>query len=176
MTTRHSSETARKLRRGALVFAVLLGAACGFDGSPAAAKDDPVEPWVWPGGIRAIVRDYEQPPTPYEAGHRGIDVATSEGDIVAPATGTVAFRGLVVDRPLLTIDHGDGLVSTLEPVSSDLAPGDTVHRGQSVGTLASGGHTPAGALHLGARLDGQYVNPLALLGAVERPVLLPCCG
>jgi septal ring factor EnvC (AmiA/AmiB activator) len=95
---------------------------------------------------------------------------------VSPAEGIIAFRGVVVDRPLLTIDHGSGLVSTLEPVESTLDPGDVVARGQAVGTLAAGGHAAEGTLHLGARLNGEYINPLALLGAAERPVLLPCCS
>ena len=93
----------------------------------------------------------------------------------APADGIVAFSGTVVDRPLVTIRHDDGLVSTLEPVASALLPGDTVHRGQPVGALASGGHTPPGALHLGVRLDGAYINPLLLYGGAPRAVLLPCC-
>lgn len=132
-------------------------------------------PWAWPGGREEIVRPFDAPDHDYGAGHRGLDVAVSGEEIVAPADGIVAFRGTVVDRPLLTIDHGAGLVSTLEPVASELSPGARVTRGAVVGTLASGGHTPAGALHLGARVDGAYVNPLALLGAATRPILLPCC-
>lgn len=173
MTTSHSSENAwRRIVRfaaAALALTVIL-----IMNDSAAASVSP--PWVWPGGVAQVVRAYEQPPTPYEAGHRGIDVAVATGEIVAPADGVVAFRGVVVDRPLITIDHGGGLVSTLEPVESELSPGEVVGRGQMVGTISRGGHTVKGALHLGARLDGDYINPLALLGAAERPVLLPCCG
>ncbi|WP_238439352.1 M23 family metallopeptidase [Microbacterium sp. JZ31] len=96
-------------------------------------------------------------------------------DALAPASGTVAFSGTVVDRPLLTIDHGGGLVTTLEPVLSDLSPGDAVSRGDVVGQVAAGGHAAPGSLHLGVRLNGEYVNPLLLLGGVPRAVLLPCC-
>ena len=102
-------------------------------------------------------------------------MAVAGEGVVAPDDGVVAFRGIVVDRPLITIDHGGGLVSTLEPVDSSLSPGDAVRKGSVVGSLADGGHAAAGALHLGARLSGEYINPLALLGASERPVLLPCC-
>mgnify|MGYP001116210698 CR=1 FL=1 len=44
-----------------------------------------------------------------------------------------------------------------------------------VGTVDVGGHTPAGAVHFGVREDGVYINPLLLLGGVERAILLPCC-
>lgn len=177
MTTSPSSENTRSRPRRALLLACVLALCAPLTGS-APAVADPGAPgsWVWPGGVARVVRPYEQPPTPYEAGHRGIDIAVAADEIVAPADGVVAFRGVVVDRPLITIDHGSGLVSTLEPVESELNPGDAVSQGQAVGTLATGGHTAEGLLHLGARLDGEYINPLALLGAAERPVLLPCCS
>jgi len=48
-----------------------------------------------------------------------------------------------------------------------------VLRGEVVGLLAAGGHAAPGTLHLGARMDGEYLNPLVLLGAMPRAVLLP---
>lgn len=173
---------ARALAVAGIVFAVILLVPPGADPASAdeaaaPAPDESTAPrWIWPGGVPEVVRAFEAPENPYGPGHRGIDVAVSGDDILAPDDGVVAFRGVVVDRPLITIDHGGGLVSTLEPVESDLSPGAPVAQGSVVGTLAEGGHTPAGGLHLGARLDGEYINPLALLGALERPVLLPCCG
>lgn len=176
MNTRHSSENARWRGGRRILLAALLAFCVAAGGSVPAAAEDDAQKWAWPGGVARVVRAYEQPPTPYEAGHRGIDIAVAGSDIVSPADGAVAFRGVVVDRPLITIDHGGGLVSTLEPVDSDLSPGQVVARGEVIGTLAVGGHAAHGSLHLGARLDGEYINPLALLGAVERPVLLPCCS
>jgi len=135
------------------------------------------EPWAWPiGGDVRLVAPYVAPAHAYAPGHRGIDLAAPEGsETRAPASGVVAFSGTVVDRPLVTIAHGEGLVSTLEPVASPLSPGDAVSRGQVVGAVATGGHAPAGSLHLGVRLDGEYINPLLLLGGVPRAILLPCC-
>ncbi|WP_245570300.1 murein hydrolase activator EnvC family protein [Microbacterium luticocti] len=133
-------------------------------------------PWVWPVDGPRIVAGYVAPAHDYGPGHRGIDAAPARpGDVRAPASGVVAFAGTVVDRPLVTIDHGDGLVTTLEPVDPTVAVGTTVTRGQVVGALAVGGHTPPGALHFGVRLHGAYINPLLLLGGVPRAVLLPCC-
>ncbi|MGO1840232.1 MAG: murein hydrolase activator EnvC family protein [Candidatus Microbacterium stercoravium] len=181
MRSRNTAEPRRRRSRplGALTAVVLLLLAAAADPSTAVARAAPTDEaprWVWPGGVAVVVRTYEAPANPFGPGHRGIDVGVAGEEVSAPDDGVVAFRGVVVDRPLITIDHGGGLVSTLEPVESDLAVGAAVSRGQPVGTLADGGHTAAGSLHLGARLDGEYINPLALLGAIERPVLLPCCA
>lgn len=133
--------------------------------------------WRWPiDAPRAVVSPYRAPAHEFGAGHRGIDLASAQGVIVrAPAAGAIAFRGTVVDRPLITIAHPGGYVSTFEPVSSTLAPGDLVAAGDEIGTVAAGGHTMLGALHLGVRLDGAYINPMLLFGPVPRAVLLPCC-
>lgn len=130
--------------------------------------------WDWPA-TGLVVVPYRAPAHAYGAGHRGIDILASHDTVVAPDDGVVRFAGTVVDRPLLTIDHGAGLVSTLEPVRTDLAPGAVVRRGEAVGHLAAGGHARPGALHLGAREDGEYLNPLLLLDEVPRAILLPCC-
>lgn len=132
--------------------------------------------WIWPLDAFRLSRPYAQPAHRYGAGHRGIDLAPrSERHVRAPADGVVAFSGRVADRGVLTIDHGDGLVTTLEPVASELVPGDPVGRGDAVGAVTTGGHAAAGTLHFGVRLEGEYINPLLLLGGVPRAVLLPCC-
>ncbi|WP_433677262.1 murein hydrolase activator EnvC family protein [Microbacterium gorillae] len=139
------------------------------------------ERWSWPieGAVR-VTRPFLAPPHAYGAGHRGIDLVSLAGGsgvvVRAPSDGVIAFVGTVVDRPLLTIDHGDGLVTTLEPVRSDLAVGALVRAAEDVGTIASGGHTANGELHFGVRLNGEYINPLLLLGGVPRAILLPCCS
>ncbi|WP_431807255.1 M23 family metallopeptidase [Microbacterium paraoxydans] len=133
--------------------------------------------WRWPvAGARTVVARFRAPAKPYGPGHRGIDIAAPpETSVMAPADGVVAFRGIVVDRPVLTITHSDGLVTTFEPLDSSLSPGDHVTRGQEVGRVAHGGHAPDGTVHLGVRLDGMYIDPLTLFGEARRAVLLPCC-
>lgn len=132
--------------------------------------------WIWPVSAFRVVAPYVQPAHRYGPGHRGIDLeAVGSVVVVAPADGVIAFAGTVADRPLVTVDHGEGLVTTLEPVTSSLAPGAEVRRGEPVGELGLGGHTAPGALHFGVRLNGEYVNPLLLLGGIPRAVLLPCC-
>lgn len=134
--------------------------------------------WAWPVlGPRTAVVPYRAPAHEYGAGHRGIDIAASPGtEVRAPAAGVVAFRGVVVDRPLLTVEHPGGYVATFEPLDSALSPGDPVAAGDVIGTVGIGGHAAVGTLHLGVRLDGAYINPMLLFGEVPRAVLLPCCA
>jgi murein DD-endopeptidase MepM/ murein hydrolase activator NlpD len=132
---------------------------------------------VWPAESFRLARAYVAPAHEYGPGHRGIDLDLQGGAVVrAPADGVVAFAGSVAGRGILTIDHGNGLVTTLEPVTTALAPGTPVVGGEDVANLGLGGHAAPGALHFGVRLDGRYINPMLLLGGVPRAVLLPCCA
>ncbi|MBG6107058.1 M23 family metallopeptidase [Frigoribacterium sp. CG_9.8] len=130
--------------------------------------------WDWPVPVpHPIVRGFIAPATAYAAGHRGIDISASEGiPVTAPADGIVYFAGIVVDRPVLSIRHADGLVSSYEPVESVLLVGTTVRRGDTVGHLIPG-HCTAACVHFGVRLYGQYVSPLNYLGGIPWSVLLP---
>lgn len=123
--------------------------------------------------LHPIARPYAAPANPYGAGHRGIDISAATGArVVAPADGIVHFAGFVVDRPLVSLEHAGGVLSSFEPVQPLVATGDDVVRGQVIGVLRAG-HCAASCLHLGARVDGEYVNPLLFLGVAPRAVLLP---
>jgi murein DD-endopeptidase MepM/ murein hydrolase activator NlpD len=150
------------------------GAALGLESARSDLVAAGAGEWAWPlDEPHEIVRPFIAPATPYGSGHRGIDLAGAAGaDVLAPADGIVHFSGFVVDRPVLSIDHGGGLVSSFEPVASDLVAGQVVHRGDRIGALQSG-HCRAPCLHLGVRLHGQYVSPLLYLGGIPYPVLLP---
>ncbi|MCS3842707.1 murein hydrolase activator EnvC [Microbacterium sp. AK031] len=162
------------MARSPIVFLLLL---CLLPGA-AVAPPTPDPAWIWPvDGVRAVITPFRAPAHDYGAGHRGVDMAAPTGVVVrAPAAGIVAFRGVVVDRPLITIDHGGGVVTTLEPVESTLTPGTAVAAGEDIGTVAHGGHTPAEQLHLGVRYNDVYINPMLKFGDVPRAILLPCCG
>jgi murein DD-endopeptidase MepM/ murein hydrolase activator NlpD len=125
-----------------------------------------------PGGI---VRRFDPPATRYGPGHRGVDLAADPGEAVRAAlSGTVAFAGDVAGRGWVTVDHGGGLVTTY----GWLAPrrvvrGDRVRTGTVLGRLAE----DATHLDWGARLDGEYLDPLRLLGRWRaRLVPLPPAG
>ncbi len=130
--------------------------------------------WVWPvAAPHPIARPFIAPATPYSSGHRGIDIRAPSPDVFAPADGVVSFAGMVAGRPVLSIRHPGGLVSSFEPVSATLPAGAVVSRGQLVGTLLPGHCASTLCVHFGVRLDGEYVSPLNYLGSVPRAILLP---
>jgi len=117
---------------------------------------------------------YAAPATRYAAGHRGIDLEAAPGAVVsAPDDAVVRFAGVVVDRPVLTLDHGGGVLSSYEPVVSEMPVGAAVGRGAVFGAIAAGGHCDGTCLHVGVRVDGGYVSPLLFFGRVPPAVLLP---
>lgn len=130
--------------------------------------------WLWPVAEHSVLRQFEAPEQRWSAGHRGVDLPAPPGsEVVAPDDGVVHFAGIVVDRPVLSIRHAGGLLSSLEPVSTSLTAGERVSRGKPVGLVEAGGHCEPGCLHFGVRLGGEYVSPLMLLGGLPRSVLLP---
>jgi murein DD-endopeptidase MepM/ murein hydrolase activator NlpD len=131
--------------------------------------------WAWPiAAPHPIARPYLAPATPYASGHRGIDIRAAAGaEVRAPADGVVHYVGVVVDRPVLSIDHGGGVLSSYEPVESSLREGDVVRRGQVIGRLVTGHCKSGTCLHFGVRIHGEYVSPLLFLGGQPRAVLLP---
>lgn len=168
-------------RLGLLSLAIALCLSFAPGGVPAAgdvsaAADDGRPFWIWPLAGFRLEQGYVAPLHAYGPGHRGIDLRPLvEPEVRAPDDGVVAFAGDVAGRGILTIEHSGGLVSTLEPIATQLRAGDVVARGETVGVVDRGGHAADGAVHLGVRRDGEYVNPLLLLGGVPRAVLLPCC-
>jgi len=130
--------------------------------------------WEWPiADPHLVVRAYIAPAPPYSAGHRGLDIEMgSSREVHAFADGIVHFAGVVVDRPVLSIRHTGGLISSYEPVTSTLVAGDLVMRGQEVGEVQAG-HCLRPCLHFGVRLEGNYLSPLNYLSGIPRAILLP---
>jgi murein DD-endopeptidase MepM/ murein hydrolase activator NlpD len=122
-----------------------------------------------------VLRAFDPPPKPWLSGHRGVDLeAASDGvQVTSPAAGTVSFVGVVVDRPVITIDHGNGLRSSFEPVESTLAAGSVVAAGQPIGTLLTGHCAAASCVHWGVRRGDEYVNPLQFVMDLRPSILLP---
>lgn len=135
--------------------------------APASERSWPVD---GPTGTRpAVLHGWEPPPTPWAAGHRGVDLAASDGSIVKAATpGQVAFAGTVAGRGVLTIEVSRSghppLRTTYEPVRATSHEGQHVTAGQPVGVLEGGPyHCRAPCLHWGLRRGSTYLNPLSLL-------------
>lgn len=149
------------------------------DRTTAAAAAGAAPSWQWPLAPRPpVLRGFNPPPKPWLSGHRGVDLgfAVAGAPVTSPAAGTVSFVGVVVDRPVITIDHGGGLRSSFEPVESTLAVGATVTAGQVVGAVLPG-HCPAAqCLHWGVRDGEDYVNPLQFVLDLRPSILLPLPG
>ena len=152
-----------------------LALAVGTLMAPAAlGTPDPPEPPVpvpsvgaygWPVA-GPVIRRFEEPSGPYGAGHRGIDIAAESGrSVKASADGVVAFAGKVAGDLHVSIDHPDGIRTSYSYLSSvKVRRGEPVARGEVIGGTAAGhpGVAPP-HLHFGARLAGQYIDPMLLL-------------
>lgn len=149
--------------------------------TPGPAQDH----WAWPlSPTPQVLRTFDPPDKPWLSGHRGVDLGMKPDDglpaegaqVISPADGVVAFAGVVVDRPVLTIDHGDGLRSSFEPLASELKPGDHVAKGSVIGSVSAAsapGHCSSVCLHWGVRRGEEYINPLGLVQDLRPSILLP---
>jgi len=149
------------------------------DGARSVASTDVVAPCVLPVAHGQVVAVADMPHERWQPGHRGIDVAVRVGqEVVAPARGTVEYVGFVVDRPVVTLRHTDGVRTSLEPVETTLSVGDVVERGTPVGTAsAAPGHcAPQTCVHWGMRHGDDYVDPLMCVPGFGPIVLLSYDG
>ena len=150
---------------------------------PATAGPVPAAPpaattWTSPlPGELSVTRPFEAPAHAYGPGHRGADLGGAPGTpVLAAGDGVVVFAGMVAGRPVVSIDHADGLRTTYEPVDPVVGAGQQIAGGSPVGTLVPGhaGCPVDACLHWGLRRGDDYLDPLQLL--VVRVRLLPLRG
>lgn len=117
-------------------------------------------------GSRRVFNDVPRSP------HSGIDLAVPTGTpVLAVADGVVrlAEEHFFAGRSVF-VDHGDGLVSMSFHLSGiDVSEGETVRRGQRIGTVGSTGRSTGPHLHFGIRWHGSRVDPRDLLTGGEPP-------
>jgi murein DD-endopeptidase MepM/ murein hydrolase activator NlpD len=164
--------------RGPLVVVAVMVVALVSLARPAGAVGVPVAPvpvGVWPLQPQPrVVRAFDPPDSTWGAGHRGVDLAGSVGQVVHTAlAGRVTYAAPLAGRGVVVVDHGDTR-TTYEPVSASVRVGDVLARGQSVGTLdLPGSHCfPLACLHWGWKRGASYLDPLLLVGGGPI-VLLP---
>ncbi len=163
----------------ALITALLLGgAATPPPATGTATREVPTRQGAWPLSPRPeVARGFAPPPSPWAAGHRGVDLRGRTGQPVRSALrGTVTFAAPLAGRGVVVVRSGS-LRTTYEPVRAAVTPGQVVARGQRLGTLqhVAGHCLPATCLHWGLLRGKDYLNPLGLVGA--GPVrLLPWSG
>jgi murein DD-endopeptidase MepM/ murein hydrolase activator NlpD len=168
--------------RGRLPLIVVAGlvALCSLSRPPDAvgAPADPVPVGVWPlQPTPDVVRAFDPPDSAWGAGHRGVDLAGTVGQVVhAALAGRVTFASGLAGRGVVVVDHG-ATRTTYEPVVASVRVGDVLARGQPIGTLSlAGSHCfPRACLHWGWRRGDTYLDPLLLMGGGPI-VLLPLWG
>ncbi|WP_327304316.1 M23 family metallopeptidase [Streptomyces sp. NBC_01298] len=147
--------------------------ATGASGASGAASASGGRPLPAP---LAVLRWWDPPPTPYAAGHRGVDLAAPVGaELRAVGPGRVHFAGPVAGRGVLSLTLPNGLRTTYEPVRPLVTEDAEVTAGQVVAVLTDGTHCPRPCLHWGLLRAETYLNPLALLPR-PTPRLLPLAG
>jgi hypothetical protein len=137
----------------AALAAVILAAATAVP--PAAAST---------GGVRyeppvdgPVVDPFRPPAARWAPGNRGLEYATTPGSPVgAAADGVVVFAGSVGGSLHVTIEHADAVRTSYSfLVSVGVRRGERVRLGQPIGSSAD-------RFHLGARIDGEYIDPALL--------------
>lgn len=131
----------------------------------AAGAEPPRYDWPVPA---VPVRDFAAPPTPFGAGHRGVDLPVSPGQTVHPmASGLVVHAGAVAGTTWVTVQHDDGVRTSYGPLRplAHAGLGDRVVPGVALGTAVGRAHGTDGLLHVGARRGERYVDPASLVGA-----------
>lgn len=116
--------------------------------------------WIWPGSGRITQR--------YLAWHKGIDIANkSGGAILAADSGKVVVAGWLDNAGYgnrVMIDHGNGYQTLYAHLSKiSVAVGQTVKRGDVLGTMGSTGRSTGTHLHFEVRTAGGNINPFNVL-------------
>lgn len=152
-----------RLSAGLIVVVALAG--------PAHADDGRLQ-WPLRPSVPVVTRAFDAPRPDWQRGHRGVDLAGTQGQPVYPAgPGRVVFAGLLAGRPLVSVEHPGGLRTSYEPVESAVRPGQVVSAGSPLGRLLAGhaGCPVTACLHWGAMWGpaqrADYVDPLGLLAA-----------
>ncbi len=142
----------------------------------------------------SAVRSFLTPNSDYSAGHRGIDYSVpASAALLAPASGTIYFNGLVANRNVVTIKRSNGHLVSLEPACSDLAVGKFIKVGQPLGQYCSGSPgyrdhceklaasrdarfgpgSTLRCLHFSYRTERGYLSPDAVMGLLTPSRLAP---
>lgn len=100
--------------------------------------------------------------------HSGVDIAAERGTPVKAAnSGKVLFaEKIALTGNTVCIEHGLGLKTWYYHMDSlDVKTGDTVKKGQIIGTVGTTGFSTGPHLHWGASVFDVYINPWTLVAA-----------
>ena len=116
--------------------------------------------WIWPAAGRITQS--------FKAWHKGLDIANSAGgNILAADSGTIVAAGWVNSGygNMIMIDHGNGYVSLYGHMLASLRVkvGQTVKRGDVIGSMGSTGRSTGTHLHFEVRVAAGNRDPLGVL-------------
>lgn len=116
--------------------------------------------WIWPAAGRITQS--------YKAWHKGLDIANHDGgNILAADSGTIVHAGWVNTGygNMVMIDHGNGYVSLYAHMLANLRVkvGQTVKRGDVIGSMGSTGRSTGTHLHFEVRTTAGNRDPLGVL-------------
>ena len=117
--------------------------------------------FVWP------TQHYDVSGNDYWGGHQGLDIMCLLGEpIFAADSGVVIYSGTISGGygNLVAIDHQNGYLTLYAHLNSlSLSCGQSVTRGQAVGTCGSTGNSTGAHLHFEVRQNGGFINPRYVL-------------
>jgi len=119
-----------------------------------------------------VVDPFREPACEYCPGNRGIEYGPDDGErVVAAATGTVTFAGIVAGTRYVVVEHPDGSRMTYGKLATlGVSMGDRVLQGQRIGTTTT-------EFFLGVRRGDEHLDPAPLLGTLRhRTRLIPTDG
>lgn len=124
--------------------------------------DKPVDgPLSSPFGLKRFFNGEPRAP------HSGLDFAVPTGTPVrAPANGKVILTGnYFFNGNTVFLDHGQGLISMYCHLSEiDVAVGDVLARGQTLGKVGATGRVTGAHLHWNVSLNDARIDPAILIG------------
>jgi hypothetical protein len=122
--------------------------------------------------VNQIQNQYQAPVSEYAAGHRGIDFGLPiDNSIQAPVSGSIRFKGLVVDRDVVTIQSSDGKLFSFEPACTRLKVSETVNEGEPFASHCSPKsnykyHCDS-CVHYSVRTNFGYLSPMYFYGQLH---------
>jgi murein DD-endopeptidase MepM/ murein hydrolase activator NlpD len=158
------------LRNSALTGAATVGISLGMTRNATTADwyRANSSPNLWPvdGQVTGSFGERIDPFNGEGAFHSGVDIASTYGHaIIAPADGVVTFADFLGGYgKAVMVDHGHGISTRYGHLSGfAVAPGQHVHRGDTIGYVGLSGRSTGPHLHYEVRINDTPVNPYKYL-------------
>lgn len=125
-------------------------------------------PALWPveGSLTGSFGQREDPFNGEGAFHRGVDISVPVGTrVIASADGVISEADFTGGYGrCVVIDHGNGITTRYGHLSAfTVHPGQSVHRGETIGYSGSSGRSTGPHLHYEVRIHDVPVNPYKYL-------------